>query len=66
MSYGAISKPAVLALSKGARMAGCWMNTGEGSLSPWHLEGGADRRREGKAVEIVRSLGEPLMPSGHD
>ena len=42
MSYGAISKPAVLALSKGARMAGCWMNTGEGSLSPWHLEGGAD------------------------
>ena len=23
-------------------MAGCWMNTGEGGLSPWHLEGGAD------------------------
>jgi glutamate synthase domain-containing protein 2 len=42
MSYGAISRPAVLALSNGARMAGCWMNTGEGGLSPWHLEGGAD------------------------
>lgn len=42
MSYGAISKPAVLALSNGARMGGCWMNTGEGGLSPWHLEGGAD------------------------
>jgi len=42
MSYGAISKPAVLALSNGARMAGCWMNTGEGALSPYHLEGGAD------------------------
>jgi glutamate synthase domain-containing protein 2 len=42
MSYGAISKPAVLALSKGARKAGCWMNTGEGGLSPYHLEGGAD------------------------
>ncbi|MFV1984561.1 MAG: FMN-binding glutamate synthase family protein [Thiohalomonadales bacterium] len=42
MSYGAISKPAVLALSNGARMAGCWMNTGEGGLSPFHLEGGAD------------------------
>jgi glutamate synthase domain-containing protein 2 len=42
MSYGAISKPAVLALSNGARMAGCWMNTGEGGLSPYHLEGGAD------------------------
>lgn len=42
MSYGAISKPAVLALANGARMAGCWMNTGEGGLSPYHLEGGAD------------------------
>lgn len=42
MSYGAISKPAVLALSNGARMAGCWLNTGEGGLSPWHLQGGAD------------------------
>jgi len=42
MSYGAISKPAVLALSRGAYRAGCWMNTGEGGLSPYHLEGGAD------------------------
>jgi len=42
MSYGAISKPAVLALSNGSRMAGNWMNTGEGGLSPYHLEGGAD------------------------
>ncbi len=42
MSFGAISKPAVLALSNGSRMAGNWMNTGEGGLSPYHLEGGAD------------------------
>lgn len=42
MSYGAISRPAVQALSRGAKMAGCWLNTGEGGLSPWHLEGGAD------------------------
>ncbi len=42
MSYGAISKPAVKALSKGAGMAGAWMNTGEGGLSPYHLEGGCD------------------------
>lgn len=42
MSYGAISRPAVQALSEGASMAGCWMNTGEGGLSPWHLEGGCD------------------------
>ncbi len=42
MSYGAISKPAVLALSHGAARAGCWINTGEGGLSPYHLAGGAD------------------------
>jgi glutamate synthase domain-containing protein 2 len=42
MSYGAISRPAVLALSRGAYKAGCWLNTGEGGLSPYHLEGGAD------------------------
>ena len=42
MSYGALSKNAVLALSNGARMAGCWMNTGEGGVSPYHLAGGCD------------------------
>jgi glutamate synthase domain-containing protein 2 len=42
MSYGSISRPAVLALSRGAKQAGIWMNTGEGGLSPYHLEGGAD------------------------
>ena len=42
MSYGAISQPAVRALSNGARLAGCWLNTGEGGLSPYHLEGGCD------------------------
>lgn len=42
MSYGAISKPAVRALSLGAAEAGCWLNTGEGGLSPYHLEGGCD------------------------
>ena len=42
MSYGSLSKPAVQALSHGAKEAGCWLNTGEGGLSDWHLEGGAD------------------------
>ncbi|MDQ7988028.1 MAG: FMN-binding glutamate synthase family protein [Candidatus Dactylopiibacterium sp.] len=42
MSFGAISRPAVEALSRGAALAGCWLDTGEGGLSPWHLEGGAD------------------------
>ncbi len=42
MSFGAISRPAVEALSRGANLAGCWLNTGEGGLSPYHLAGGGD------------------------
>ena len=42
MSYGALSTPAVRALSNGAKMAGIWMNTGEGGLAKHHLEGGCD------------------------
>lgn len=42
MSYGAISAAAVRALSKGAAKSGIWMNTGEGGLSPYHLEGHCD------------------------
>jgi glutamate synthase domain-containing protein 2 len=42
MSFGAISKPAVQALARGAAEAGCWIDTGEGGLAPHHLEGGAD------------------------
>jgi len=42
MSFGAISAPAVRSLSRGAAVAGCWMDTGEGGLSPFHLEGGCD------------------------
>ena len=42
MSFGALSAPAVKALSNGAGLAGCWMNTGEGALSPHHLSGGCD------------------------
>jgi len=42
MSFGAISKPAVQALSRGAAIAGCWLDTGEGGLAPYHLEGGCD------------------------
>ncbi|WP_375201204.1 FMN-binding glutamate synthase family protein [Hyphococcus sp.] len=42
MSYGSLSKPAVQAMSRGAALAGCYMNTGEGGLAPYHLEGGCD------------------------
>ncbi|MDH5786326.1 MAG: FMN-binding glutamate synthase family protein [Chromatiales bacterium] len=42
MSFGALSAPAVRALSIGSARAGVWLNTGEGGLSPYHLEGGGD------------------------
>ena len=42
MSFGALSKPAVQSLSHGAKKAGIWMNTGEGGISSYHLEGGCD------------------------
>lgn len=42
MSFGALSRPAIEALSQGAKEAGIWLNTGEGALSPFHLEGGCD------------------------
>lgn len=42
MSFGALSAPAIQSLSHGARQAGIWLNTGEGAISPFHLEGGCD------------------------
>jgi hypothetical protein len=37
MSFGALSAPAVRALSRGAAKAGIWMDTGECGLAPYHL-----------------------------
>lgn len=42
MSYGALSKNAVLALNGGAKLGGFYHNTGEGGLSPYHLSEGGD------------------------
>ncbi len=42
MSYGALSKNAIMALNKGAKIGGFSHNTGEGSLSPYHLKHGGD------------------------
>lgn len=42
MSYGSLSKNAVLALNAGARLGGFAHNTGEGGLSSYHLEPGGD------------------------
>lgn len=38
MSYGSLSKNAVMALNKGAKMGGFAHNTGEGGLTKYHLE----------------------------
>lgn len=42
MSFGALSKEAVIALGNGAKTGGFYHNTGEGGLSPYHLQTGAD------------------------
>jgi glutamate synthase domain-containing protein 2 len=42
LSYGALSKNAIMALNKGARAGGFAHNTGEGGLSPYHLKYGGD------------------------
>ena len=40
MSFGSLSSAAVEALNRGAALAGCLHNTGEGGISPYHLHGG--------------------------
>ena len=41
-SFGAISPPAITSLNKAAQIGGFAHNTGEGSLSPYHKNGGGD------------------------
>ncbi|MGI9622741.1 MAG: FMN-binding glutamate synthase family protein [Acidimicrobiales bacterium] len=40
MSFGSLSGRAIEALNKGAAIAGCWHNTGEGGVSKHHRQGG--------------------------
>ncbi len=42
MSYGSLSRNAILALNGGAKLGGFAHNTGEGGLTPHHLEPGGD------------------------
>jgi len=42
MSFGSLSANAVRALNEGARRGGFYHDTGEGSISPYHLENGGD------------------------
>ncbi|CAL2093051.1 Glutamate synthase domain-containing protein 2 [Tenacibaculum sp. 190524A05c] len=40
MSFGSLSKNAIMALNQGAKMGNFAHNTGEGGVSPYHLQGG--------------------------
>ncbi|MBT4413597.1 MAG: FMN-binding glutamate synthase family protein, partial [Polaribacter sp.] len=40
MSFGSLSKNAIMALNQGAKMGDFAHNTGEGGISPYHLQGG--------------------------
>ncbi|HEX8631532.1 MAG TPA: FMN-binding glutamate synthase family protein [Catenuloplanes sp.] len=40
MSFGSLSGNAIEALNRGAALAGCLHNTGEGGISPYHRNGG--------------------------
>lgn len=42
MSFGSLSQNAILALNTGAKLSGFYHNTGEGGVSPYHLEPGGD------------------------
>mgnify|MGYP001603417102 CR=1 FL=1 len=42
MSFGSLSANAIRALNKGAHLGNFYHDTGEGSLSPYHLENGGD------------------------
>lgn len=54
MSYGAIGKNAIKALAFGTAATDTWTNTGEGGLSPYHLEGGG---------QVIYQLGPSLFGS---
>ena len=57
MSYGSLSKNAIMALNRGAKIGGFSHNTGEGSISPYHLEHGGD---------LVWQLGTGYFGCRHD
>jgi glutamate synthase domain-containing protein 2 len=57
MSYGSLGSAAVTALARGASLSGCWLSSGEGGLSPYHLSSPCDRVFEiGTGLFGVREL----------
>lgn len=63
MSYGSLSKNAILALNQGARMGGFLHDTGEGGISPYHLQPGGDLTWEiGTGYFSARTLDGKFSP----
>jgi len=57
MSFGSLGKAAVTALARGASLSGCWLSSGEGGLSPYHLSSPCDRVFEiGTGLFGIREL----------
>ncbi|RVU26792.1 FMN-binding glutamate synthase family protein [Sandaracinomonas limnophila] len=56
MSFGSLSAKAVESLNKGALQAGCYHNTGEGSISPYHTFGSDIVLNIGTAYFGVRDI----------
>ena len=56
MSFGSLSAKAIESLNKGADLAGCFHNTGEGSLSPYHQNGADVILNIGTAYFGVRNV----------
>jgi len=64
MSFGALGKNAISAINIGAELAGCYHNTGEGGVSPYHLHGAdviwqvgtgyfAARDKDGFSIDVI-------------
>jgi len=56
MSWGALSEEAVMALASGAKLANIHMGTGEGGLTPFHLDGVVKRVPTKQWVEYYKRL----------
>ncbi len=56
MSWGALSEEAVMALASGAKLANIHMGTGEGGLTPFHLDGVVKRIPFGQWVRYYKQL----------
>ena len=62
MSFGALSGNAIEALNRGAALAGCLQNTGEGAISPYHRNGGDLVFQIGTSYFGCRDERRPLRP----